>query len=256
MLTSPQNERVKLAHALQNQAKTRRKEGKMVLEGIRLVRDALQLGYEPDYILYDADAVEIDAVVGTRHASPILAVTPEIIRHVSSTEEPQGIVAVFPIVAPPLPETPSRVLVLDNIRDPGNMGTILRTAGAAGVEVVLLSPGCVDAYNPKVLRSGMGAHLRVPVLEASWTRIAVYCRDLQVYVADMQGDVTYDAADWREAWALIIGSEANGESDEAGQLAQQRVYIPMAGETESLNAGVAAGIILFETSRQRRLSGD
>ncbi|HLU08834.1 MAG TPA: RNA methyltransferase, partial [Oceanobacillus sp.] len=142
--------------------------------------------------------------------------------------------------------------ILDNLRDPGNMGTILRTAAAAGVEVVLLSPGSVDAYNPKVLRGGMGAHFRIPVLEASWTRIAVYCRDLTVYLADMQGDVTYDAADWQQAWALIIGSEAHGESEEASALARQRVYIPMVSETESLNAAVAAGIILFEAARQRR----
>lgn len=252
MITSLQNERVKLAHALQTQAKTRRKEGKMALEGVRLIRDALERGLTPEFILYDPDAVDIDAVVGTEQSPLPIPVTAEIIRYVSDTETPQGIVGVFPITAPPLPETPQRVLILDNLRDPGNMGTILRTAAAAGVEVVLLSPGSVDAYNPKVLRGGMGAHFRIPVLEASWTRIAVYCRDLTVYLADMQGDVTYDAADWQQAWALIIGSEAHGESEEASTLARQRVYIPMASETESLNAAVAAGIILFEAARQRR----
>lgn len=252
MITSLQNERVKLAHALQTQAKTRRKEGKMALEGVRLIRDALERGLTPEFILYDPDAVDIDAVVGTEQSPLPIPVTAEIIRYVSDTETPQGIVGVFPITAPPLPETPQRVLILDNLRDPGNMGTILRTAAAAGVEVVLLSPGSVDAYNPKVLRGGMGAHFRIPVLEASWTRIAVYCRDLTVYLADMQGDVTYDAADWQQAWALIIGSEAHGESEEASTLARQHVYIPMASETESLNAAVAAGIILFEAARQRR----
>lgn len=256
MITSLQNERVKLAHALQNQAKTRRKEGKMVLESVRLVRDALERGIEPDFILYDPKVIEINDVVGASHDLPlqrrVFDVSPEIIRHVSSTEEPQGIVGVFPILAPELPEKPERVLILDNIRDPGNMGTILRTAAAAGMEVVLLSPGCVDAYNPKVLRGGMGAHFRLPVLEASWTRIFVYCHDLMVYLADMQGDVTYAAADWRGAWALIVSSEAHGESEEAAALAQQRVYIPMARQTESLNAAVAAGIILFEAARQRR----
>jgi TrmH family RNA methyltransferase len=255
MITSLQNERVKLAYALQTQTKTRRKEGKVVFEGVRLVRDALERGIEPDFILYNPDAIAIESVLGATHESPlqprVFDVTPEIIRHVSSTEEPQGIVGVFPMVAPELPESPERVLILDNIRDPGNMGTILRTAAAAGVDVVLLSPGCVDAYNPKVLRGGMGAHLRVPVLEASWTRIGDYCRDLAVYLADMQGDVTYDAADWRKAWALIVSSEAHGESEEAQSLAQQRVYIPMARDTESLNAAVAAAIILFEAARQR-----
>lgn len=252
MITSQHNERVKLAYALQTQVKTRRKEGRMVLESLRLVRDALERGIEPDFILYDPDVVDIESVAGAQHAVPLLEVSPDIIRHVSSTEEPQGIVAVFPIVAPELPERPDRVLILDGIRDPGNMGTILRTAAAAGVDVVLLSPGCVDAYNPKVLRGGMGAHFRVPVLEASWTRIATYCRDLTVYLADMQGDVTYDAADWRQPWTLIVSSEAHGESDEAVELTRQRVYIPMARETESLNAAIAAGIILFEAARQRQ----
>jgi TrmH family RNA methyltransferase len=255
VITSPQNDRVKLAYALQTQVKVRRKEGKMALEGLRLVRDALERGLTPDFILYDPDAINIDdveALVGARHALPLQTVTTDLIRHVSSTEEPQGIVGVFPIAAPALPETPERVLILDNLRDPGNMGTILRTAAAAGVEVALLSPGCVDAYNPKVLRGGMGAHFRLPILEASWTDIAVFCRDLTVYLADMQGDVAYDAADWRSSWALIIGSEAHGESDAAAQLAHRRVYIPMASETESLNAGVAAGVILFEAARQRK----
>lgn len=251
MITSPQNERVKLAHALQTQAKTRRKEGKMALEGVRLVRDALERGLTPEFILYDPDAADIDAIVGATHALPLHAVTPDIIRHVSSTETPQGIVGVFPIIAPALPETPERVLILDNLRDPGNLGTILRTTAAAGVEMVLLSPGCADAYNPKALRGGMGAHFRIPILEASWARIAVYCRNLTVYLAAMQGDVPYDGADWRRAWALIVSSEAHGESEEAAALASQRVYIPMANETESLNAAVAAGIILFEAARQR-----
>ena len=254
MITSPQNDRVKLAHALQTQAKARRKEGKMALEGLRLVRDALERGLTPDFILYDPETINIDDIVGATQGSPqpTYALTSDIIRHVSSTEEPQGVVGVFPIAPPALPETPSRLLILDNMRDPGNMGTILRTAAAAGVEVVLLSPGCVDAYNPKVLRGGMGAHFRIPILEATWEHISVYCRDLMVYLADMQGDVAYDAVDWREAWALVIGSEAHGESAEAAQLQQRRVYIPMAADTESLNAAIAAGIILFEAARQRR----
>ena len=252
MITSPQNERVKLAHALQTQAKIRRKEGKMVLEGVRLIRDALERGLIPEFVLNDPDTVDIDSVVGAHGGAPVFPVTPEIIRHISDTETPQGIVAVFPIIAPALPETPQCVLILDNLRDPGNMGTILRTAAAAGVEVVLLSPGSVDAYNPKVLRGGMGAHFRIPVLEASWTRIATYCRNLTIYLADMTGDVSYDAANWQQAWALIISSEAHGESDEASTLANQRVYIPMASDTESLNAAIAAGIILFEAARQRK----
>jgi TrmH family RNA methyltransferase len=142
------------------------------------------------------------------------------------------------------------VLILDAVRDPGNLGTILRAGAAAGVQAVLLSPTCVDAYNPKALRSGMGAHFRVPIVEMDWDKIGAYCRALAVYLADAEGDLSHDAVDWSAAWALIIGSEAHGAGSEAERLAQQRVYIPMAAATESLNAAIAAAVILFEAARQ------
>ncbi len=267
-ITSLQNERVKLAHALQTASKARRKESKMALEGVRLIQDALSCGLQPDFILYDPETISLETFntapssgksgevippggEGYRvGASLLLPVTAEIIRYLSDTETPQGLIGVFPLQPPPLPETPSRILILDAIGDPGNMGTILRSAAAAGVQAVFNAPGSVDAYNPKVLRAGMGAHFRMPVLEASWTRIALYCQHLQVYLADMNGDVTYDRADWKAPHALIIGSEAHGESEQAAQLAKQRVYIPMAAETESLNAAVAASVILFEAARK------
>jgi len=258
-ITSLQNERVKLAHALQTQSKARRKEGKMALEGVRLVQDALNRGLQPDFILYDPDAVQQEALTlnsppSGRGTSGIFPVTPEIIRYLTDTEAPQGVIGIFPIQPPLLPEPLSRILILDAIGDPGNMGAILRSAAAAGVEAVLLAPGSVDAYNPKVLRAGMGAHFRMPILDAPWDRIGAYCYHLQLYLADMTGDVTYDQADWRAPHALIIGSEAHGESEQAAKLAAQRVYIPMAAETESLNAAVAAAIILFEAARQRAIS--
>lgn len=253
LITSNQNARVKLAHALQTQAKERRTESKMVLEGVRLVRDALQRGHVPETVLFDPDQVTLEALGMAESDLGRLAfqATPEVMRYISDTETPQGVAGIFPIAPPHLPATPSHILVLDAIRDPGNMGTILRSAAAAGVEGVLLAPGCVDAYNPKVLRAGMGAHLRIPVLEASWTRIALFCEKLAVYLADMTGDISYDAVDWTERHALIIGSEAHGDSEQAAQLARQRVYIPMGGDTESLNASVAAGVMLLEAHRQR-----
>jgi TrmH family RNA methyltransferase len=250
-ITSTQNERVRQAVLLQRNARARRKAGLMVLEGVRLIGDALARGLAPQVIFYDADVLEETAFpVG---ASPALAaVTPEVMRYLSATETPPGALAVFPIQPPPIPDPLTSVLVLDALRDPGNLGTILRAAAAAGVDLVLLAPGCADAYNPKVLRAGMGAHVRLPVLEASWTRIAIITAGMHMLLADMQGDASYDAVDWREPWALIIGSEAHGESEQAAQLAQQRVFVPMAAETESLNAAVAAAIMLFEAARQRR----
>jgi TrmH family RNA methyltransferase len=174
-----------------------------------------------------------------------------VMRHVSDTQQPQGILGVFPMPAPALPQNPQRILILDSIRDPGNMGSMLRTSAAAGVQVVLLSPNCVDPYNPKTLRGGMGAHFRVAVVESDWEAINAYCQNLTVYLADSEGDMRYDAVDWSAGWALIIGSEAHGTSESAAQMAQTRVFIPLAVETESLNAAIAAGVILFEAQRQR-----
>jgi TrmH family RNA methyltransferase len=248
MITSPQNEKIKLARALQDRAKTRRKEGKIVLEGMRLVRDALQQGMRPEFVLNTGDS---DTGFLAAYGFESLEVTDEIMRDISDTQQPQGILGVFPMPTPAFPPDASRIVILDSIRDPGNLGTILRTSAAAGVQAVLLSPTCVDPYNPKALRGGMGAHFRVPVIEADWERIARYCYNSSIYLADSEGDLAYDAADWSSPWALIIGGEADGAGREALGLAQHRVYIPMAAATESLNAAIATGIILFEAARQR-----
>jgi RNA methyltransferase, TrmH family len=253
MITSSQNEKVKLARALQDRAKTRRKEGKIVLEGLRLVRDALQQGMHPDFILYTPDSLDVGFL--SAYGIEPLPLVDELMREISDTQQPQGILGVFPMPEPIFPVDARRVVILDAIRDPGNLGTILRTAGAAGVDAVLLSPTCVDAYNPKALRGGMGAHFRVPVIEADWDAIGQYCYNKQVYVADGEGDVRYDAVGWSAAWVLIIGGEADGAGQEARALAQGRVYIPMAAATESLNAAIAAGVILFEAARQGKDSG-
>lgn len=252
MITSTSNEKVKLAQALQTRARARRKEGKIALEGVRLVRDALQAGQRPEFVLVTPDMTDAGllALLDERRVEP-LPVTDEVMRSVSETEQPQGVLAVFPMPQPQLPATLARVLILDAVRDPGNMGTMLRTAAAAGVEAVLLSPDSADPYNPKALRGGMGAHFRVPIAEMDWSAIASACDGMNVYLADGGGDLRYDAADWSRPWALIIGGEAHGAGDEARALATARVSIPMAAATESLNAAVAAGVILFEAARHR-----
>jgi TrmH family RNA methyltransferase len=250
VITSLHNDRVKLAHGLLTGSKSRRKAGKIALEGVRLIHDAVEAGYIPDFILYDPAVVDPAAL--SLPVELLLDASPEIIRHISGTETPQGVVGVFPLPTPSLPPAPGRILVLDAISDPGNLGTILRTAAAAGVDVVLLAPGCVDPYNDKALRGGMGAHFRIPVINQSWEKIATTCDGAAVYLAEMQGDQAYDAADWSGRWALIIGSEAHGASEAAEALAQTRIYIPMAAATESINAASAAAAILFEAARQGR----
>ena len=251
MITSLQNERVKLVYGLQNRARTRRKERKIVLEGLRLVRDAIEQGIRPAFVMYEARTVDYDLLAKLQALDvPLVEISEEVLVHLSDTQQPQGILAVFPMPVPELPRGRKRALILDNVRDPGNMGTILRTAAAAGVNVVMLSPGCVDPYNPKVLRGGMGAHFRVPVIEGQWHEIEGYCEGMAVYVMTGDGTARYDQVDWRGDYAIIVGSEAHGAGSRALSLATKQVYIPMAAATESLNAAVAAAVVLFEAARQ------
>jgi TrmH family RNA methyltransferase len=250
-ISSLQNDRVKLAYALQSRTRNRRKEDKIVLEGVRLISDALSHGTTPDFILYNPAQLDDAFIQQMTQQSDVFTVTDEVIQYLSDTETPQGVVGVFAMPHPQLPQTPQRVLILDAVQQPGNMGTILRAAGGAGVQAVLLAPHCVDPYNPKVLRAGMGAHFRLPLVDADWSTIRDYCAGLSVYLAAGDGTQRYSDVNWRSPWALVIGNEAHGISDNVQSLDGERVYIPMAAETESINAAVAAGVILFEAQRQR-----
>jgi TrmH family RNA methyltransferase len=142
-------------------------------------------------------------------------------------------------------------LILDGIADPGNLGTILRTAAAASVGLVVLAPHCVDPFNPKALRSAMGAHFRIPIARQSWDEIAGAVSGLSLYLADSGGTLPYYNVDWRGPSALIVGGEAHGADPHARQLAGATVAIPMGSAVESLNAASAAAVILFEIRRQR-----
>ncbi len=255
VIHSLQNDRVKLVKSLQTRARARRKNRKLVLEGVRLIRDALHMRHMPEFVFYEAQTADYDLVARLQNSkTTLLSVTDEIMRYLSDTEQPQGFLAVFSIPIPPLSKKPVRILILDNIREPGNMGTVLRTAAAAGIELVVLSPGCVDPYNPKVLRAGMGAHFRLPIVEANWNEIADYCIDLNVYGMQADGNLRYDQVDWKKPSAIILGSEAHGVGVEAGAIANDSIHVPMAAQTESLNASVACAIVLFEAARQRLLT--
>jgi TrmH family RNA methyltransferase len=169
----------------------------------------------------------------------------------ADTRTPQGVLAVVPFVQ--LKPRPGLILILDCLRDPGNLGTILRSAEAAGVGQVILAPGTVDPYNPKVVRGGMGVHLRLPVLSLPWPAIAELVSGRAIWLADASAGVAYDAVDWTRPSALLVGGEAAGPGEQACALATGRVRIPMAEGPESLNAAMAATVILFEAARQQRI---
>ena len=173
----------------------------------------------------------------------------------TDTETSQGILAVIRRKELPLPPDGDFFVIADTIRDPGNLGTLIRTCAAAGVEGLFLTPGSVDPFAPKVLRAGMGAQFRLPIHRASWDELASTLHDRPKPVRILLSDVENGQPVWQSSLrgplALVIGSEADGVSPEARQAADGRVHIPMPGQFESLNAAVAAGILIFEVVRQR-----
>ncbi|MDL1927272.1 RNA methyltransferase [Anaerolineae bacterium AMX1] len=143
----------------------------------------------------------------------------------------------------------------DQIRDPGNLGTLIRSADAAGVDAALIPPETADPFAPKVVRAGMGAHFRLPILSMGWEDIVRESEGLQVWLADMDGEPCWQA-DLRAPLALIVGGEAEGASAAARRLATRQVKIPMAGKAESLNAAVAGSVLMFEAMRQKTVISD
>jgi TrmH family RNA methyltransferase len=254
MITSLTNPRIKAAKALQ-QRRQREREGLILVEGLRLVGDALAAGLAPQTLFYTADATKAERGAALIDAAGRQAeeVSEAVLASIAETVTPQGIVAVFPLPVLPWPATPTLLLVCDELRDPGNLGTLARAAAGAGADGILLPKGTVDPWNGKALRASMGALFRLPVRAGlAWAEVEVALTGLQVRLAEASGSISYDQADWTQPSALIIGGEAAGASQAAAARADQRIAIPLAHEVESLNAAMAGSIILFEARRQRR----
>ena len=253
MITSNQNSKIKLVRALLGRAKERREAGAFVAEGVRLVEEAVKANWTCRFALYDETLSERgkSQVESLRSRGvDVEEVSASVMKSISETEAPQGILAVLEQSQLPIPNSRNFILIPDQIRDPGNLGTLLRSAAASGVQAVLIPPETTDAFAPKVLRSGMGAHFRLPIHAMTWAEIEKTTNDLQVYVADMDGQSCWDV-DLSKPIALIVGNEAEGASESARKLANGKISIPMSGETESLNAGVAGSVLMFEILRQR-----
>ena len=255
MITSPQNPKLKLVRALQGRAKARRKENAFLVEGVRLLEEAISAKWAIRFVLYDRKLSERGKkLLQSLGDVEVEEVDSSLLKSVSDTENSQGILAVLNNSQLPTPDSPTFLLILDQIRDPGNLGTLLRTASAGGVDMVILPPETTDAFAPKVLRAGMGAHFRIPIVTMNWEAIKDQVRGLTVLLAEMEAGVNYTEASLKNACALIIGGEANGASQSARDLAEMSIHIPMSGEMESLNAAVAGAILIFEVVRQRNYS--
>jgi len=240
-----------------NQGKARQKQQAFVAEGVRLVDDGLRSEIPLKFVL-------INQSPSTRSSNllqelsnkgvELSVVEDQLFDSLSGTEHSQGVLGVFELKPLAFPDEANFLVVPDQLRDPGNLGTILRSAEAAGAQAVLLPPGNTDAFAPKVVRSGMGAHFRLPIHHLPWEVIENYLEGLAVFHADMQGEQVCWLTDFKQPLALLIGGEAEGISPEGARLATQSVRIPMAEATESLNAAVSASLLMFEVARQRARS--
>lgn len=257
MITSLRNNKVRYVQELQKRRTSRQRANRYVFEGLRLVEEVAHANAAPEFVLYThgaAGAERGSSLLATFHrmSVPCFAVTDAVMHACSDTETPQGILAVVPVPSVPPPRDPTLTLIADGVRDPGNLGTMLRTGLAAGIDQIVLLPGTVDPGNPKVIRSAMGAHLRLPIVNLEWGDIGDFISDARVWLASADGETSYTSVDWREPAALIIGGEAEGAGRPARMLAHGQVSIPMAEGVESLNTAIAAAVLLFEIRRQRR----
>ncbi len=247
------NERVKYARAL-NRERVRIREQRFVIEGTRSVAEALNAGVRPVLAFFTdrLRAAEQGPALIERlgqAAGCLIEVTPEVMASMAETVTPQGVLAVVDMPQHPWPAH-GLIVVLDSLRDPGNVGTIMRAAWAASAAGLATTRGTADPFAPKVVRAAMGAHWHLPLqtgLDAGGLQRLLSGR--RAILADQQGR-PYWEMDWRGDVALVVGGEARGAEVTAG-LAMERAAIPMAPGVESLNAAVAAAVLLFEAVRQR-----
>ena len=255
MITSSHNPKVQQVRAYLGRRQARDEAQVLVAEGVRLVEEALQAGLRPGLVLYSDVLSERGRLVVQRleaAGAETEETFPKLLDSLSATETSQGLLAVFNRMEKPLPVKPDFILVIDQVRDPGNLGTLLRSAAAAGVQAVLLAPGTTDAYAPKALRAGMGAQFRLPLRALDWREIQQFCRPgLAMYLAEAWEGIPCWQIDLRWPLALVVGGEAEGATKDAREAADGLVTIPMPGESESLNAAIAASILMFEIVRQR-----
>jgi TrmH family RNA methyltransferase len=256
IITSAANPAIALVRSLARRDR-RAAEGAFVVEGRRAVNDALQTGAIPRLLLVRQDEPESWRDLSLPAAVHARVVERRLFDRLSDVQTPQGILAVFPFpnVAFPPDDPAPLALVIDRLRDPGNLGTLLRSAAGAGVNAVYLSPETVDPWNPKVVRAGMGAHFRVPLITLDVGALDDLRQRLpRRVVASVAAARPYDASDWTGAAALVIGGEADGVGPELKAWGTEEVGIPLLHGVESLNAAVAGAVILFEAARQRRLA--
>lgn len=245
MITSKANAKIKEVKKLVSSAKERRRSGLFIASGTRLVSEVPDEFIERIYVSQNSSGDVMKVFIDNKKCE---LVSGDVFAGISDTVSPQGVIAVVRQPGHTMVELLEKhlIVLLDDIRDPGNLGTIMRTAEAAGAGVIM-SPGCADIFNPKTVRSTMGSIFRVPFLFAE---PEITCGRLKengfgVYAAALKGGVPYTEPEYKEKTAFVVGNEANGISAPVLAAAGERVFIPMDGEIESLNAAVSAAVLMF-----------
>ena len=250
-ITSVKNPVVRELRALRDR-KGREAAGRFLVEGEVMIREALKCRLAIRDVLAEAGSAPLAEELEAAGAKAF-TVPRSLLEAVTDTRTPQGICASFDLPEPlPITRAPDRVVALDGVQDPGNVGTIWRTADAAGFQGLLLGAGCADPLSPKVQRSAMGSGFRLPFMQAGdlpEELAELRARGWTVIASDLRGEDFYRHPDPGAKFVLVIGSEAHGISDATRRSADMLVKLPMRGGAESLNAAVAAGIMMYELTR-------
>ncbi|MFV0363415.1 MAG: TrmH family RNA methyltransferase [Suipraeoptans sp.] len=257
MITSTSNARIKLLKSYQKKKKLRDEAGVYIVEGVRMLKE-VPLEYLSELYVsetfYDGNKTLVNNISG----NPII-LTDAVYNHVSDTKTPQGVLLVVKrreyAFDDMLDECTDFSIILDGLQDPGNLGTIIRSAEAAGVNGIFLTEDCVDVYNPKTIRATMGSVYRIPICYVNNMENGIdkmKDRGITIYAADLNGNMDYDKEIYADKKAFLIGNEGNGISSILLNKADTCIKIPMKGHVESLNAAISATVLMFEAARQNR----
>ena len=258
MITAASNQRVKNLVNLIQKAKARREQDVFITEGIKMFQEAELSRIQEVYV--SQTFFEKGKAGEKLNQCNYEVLSDELFRKVSDTQTPQGILCVMKQYHYELKDMTKKenpfLLILEDIQDPGNLGTIVRTAEGAGVQGIIMSKGTVDIYNPKTIRSTMGSVYRMPFFYTE--DLISVIKDLQkqnvaVFAAHLQGEKYHYQQDFTKGTAFLIGNEGNGLKEATAQVADSYMKIPMEGQVESLNAAIASAVLMYEAARQRSL---
>ena len=253
IISSTKNEKIKELAKLQT-AKGRKKAGLYLLEGEHLVEEAIKETAPIELMVVSSNRLEDYQHLLEQTVVQVLVVSQEVFQKLSMTETTQGILAIVKIENQTEPPCSGRIIVLDAVQDPGNLGTIVRTADAAGFDAVVLGTGTVDLYNDKVIRSMQGSHFHIPVLQADLREYlaALKNQGVEVAVTALHRDSKdYSILQGKSDIAIVVGNEGQGVSSEVIELADVVVTIPMFGKAESLNVAIASALLMYKSKEMK-----